>query len=106
MRFKAPHSEIAGHAERYVGGDIDGHVEKKPAIPGVGSPGMKQDVERTRGKVTSLKRPRVKRTVNDEEDYGDENPGQIILMVSVSGAPAISALVSPHSFSAKTDPLL
>jgi hypothetical protein len=49
---------------------------------GVGRPGMKQDVERTCGKVTHLKRPRVERTVNDENDYGDEKPEQIF-MVSV-----------------------
>ena len=79
MGLKAPHSEIGGHAERYVDGDVDGHVEKKPAIP-VGSPGMKQDVERTRGKVTRLKRPRVERTVNDKDDYGDENPEQIFMV--------------------------
>jgi hypothetical protein len=84
MGFKAPHSEIGGNAERHVDGDVDGHVEKKPAIPGVSSPGMKQDVKRTRGKVTSLKRPRVKRTVNDKDDYGDENPEQIFMVTVIT----------------------
>ena len=49
-------------------------------MPGRGNPRMKQDVERTCGKGTNLKRPRVKRTVDDEDDYCDEDPEQIFIL--------------------------
>ena len=84
MGFKAPHSKIGGPAERHVDGDVDSHVEKEPAIPGVGGPGMKQYVEWTCRKVTNLNRPRVERTVNDEDDYGDENPEQIFMVTVIT----------------------
>ncbi len=61
-------------------GDDNARLEKKPTIPRVGRPRMKQDVERTCGKVTDFQRPRVERTVNDENEYGDANPQKTFML--------------------------
>jgi glycine cleavage system aminomethyltransferase T len=50
---------------------------------------MKQDVERASGKVANLKCPRIERTVNDENDYGDENSEQISMVTSGTVSPSI-----------------
>ena len=41
---------------------------------------MKQDVKRAIRKVTHLKRPRVEGTVNDEDNYSNENSEQIFMV--------------------------
>ena len=52
----------------------------KEALAEVGVQGMKEDVERACGKVASLERPRVEGTVNDEDDYRDEESEQIFMV--------------------------
>jgi hypothetical protein len=44
---------------------------------------MEQDIKRTGGKLASVKCPRIKRTVDDEYDYADEDADQTFIVTTM-----------------------